>query len=876
MMVCAPSPTVAILRWIPCEIPGSLQYNGVLVKLSVGKKCALSTTWVEQLEIRQLFAFANWSAIGPAIALVPQSAGQLTSVSVVNFSTTVYTGPLNVTNTLNRIRADGTPDRTDDGIVYTNPQASGLPVDGTYYEFTVEPSGGTDQNFSSSISFPGPMRILLATGGDCYFTGDHYSTFEPVYIPGTTTSAPTIGSFTVSPATVTAGTSVTLTASNVTETGGTISSVNFYLESNGTAGLQTATDTFISLGVHSGTTWLVSTSTAGMAAGSYTYYAVATDTTNISSTSSATLTVSSPVTGNTLAAWDVNGQTNFGTQGLSATSVATGVSNSLGLTRGSGVTTSGSGAANAWGGAGWSTSTTSSAAGITANSFVTFGLTVSADSTASLSAIDMNYRHSSTGPTDGDWQYQLNSGSWNEIGNFSDEFPNAGPSPMTEINLAGFNALQNLAGGTVVNFRVVPYGATGSTGTWYVGDETGNDLTIKGAVVSGGPLSLTGPANYLKLDADGQHVDIWNSTSDSGTASQSILLSQISLMNVTGSAANDSLTIDFSAGDPLILGGLSFDGGTGGQNNLNIIGTSGSDSLSVGSSTILFGSVPISYTDTTAITFSGGAGTDVLTQTAQPGGGATLAFTGTTAADTLTVNAGTFTFPAPTNAGITPLLLGTMSIKTGASVALAAPSAPANRTVLVLNTLTIAINGPNWLGQLDLSGNDMIVQSGTLATVTGQITSGYNGGNWIGKGIISSAAANDPTNLTTLGVLASTSAGTFDGQSTAAGNVLVKYTYFGDANLDGRVDGDDYSEIDNGFNTNLTGWSNGDFDYSNSVNASDYLLIDNTFNTGPANLAVASKVATPLAINSFSNTPSPEFVNFDIDDLRGKSRWTIL
>ncbi len=842
------------------------------MKLSAEKKCALPTVWVEQLEIRQLFAFPNWSGIGPAIALVPQSAGQLTSVSVVNFGTTVYTGPLNVTNTLNRIRADGTPDRSDDGIVYTNPQASGLPVDGTYYEFTVEPTGGTDQNFSG-ISFPGPMRILLATGGDCFFTGDHYSTFEPVYIPGTA-SSPTIGSFTVSPTTVTAGTSVTLTASNVTETSGTISSVNFYLESNGTAGLQTATDTLINTGVHSGTNWILSAPTTGLAGGTYTYYAVATDTNNISTTASTTLVVSAPVTGGALEAWDVSGQSNFGTQGLAASSVAAGVSDSLGLTRGSGVATPGGAAANAWGGTSWSTTT--SAAGISANSFVTFGLTVSAGSTASLSAIDMNYRHSGTGPVNGFWQYQLGSGTWNTIGDFAGEFPSSGSSasPITEIDLAGFNALQNLGGGTVVNFRLVPYGAGGSSGTWYVDDATGNDLTIKGTVASGSPLTLTGPANYLKLDADGQHVDIWNSTSDSGTISQSILLSQISLMQFAGSAASDSLTIDFSAGDPL-PGGLSFDGGSGGQNTLNIIGSSGSDSMSVGSSSILFGSVPITYTDTTAITFSGGSGSDVLTQTAQPGGGASVIFSGTTVADTLAVNAGTFIFPAPANSGITPLLLGTMSIKIGASVALAAPSAQANRMVLVLSTLSIAGSSGNWQGQLDLSGNDMIVQSSTLATVTSQIASGYNGGNWVGKGIISSAAADDPTNLTTLGVLASTAVGTFDGQSTAAGDVLVKYTYFGDANLDGRVDGDDYTEIDNGFNNQLSGWTNGDFDYTNGINASDYLLIDNSFATAPAPLAVVSTAmpaARPLAIALW---PTLTEDAWDKRRLHGEN-WTIL
>ena len=55
----------------------------------------------------------------------------------------------------------------------------------------------------------------------------------------------------------------------------------------------------------------------------------------------------------------------------------------------------------------------------------------------------------------------------------------------------------------------------------------------------------------------------------------------------------------------------------------------------------------------------------------------------------------------------------------------------------------------------------------------------------------------------------------------------MKYTYYGDANLDGAVDGADYQQIDNGFGGGLTGWSNGDFNYDGV----DLVLpADNTLN----------------------------------------------
>ena len=63
------------------------------------------------------------------------------------------------------------------------------------------------------------------------------------------------------------------------------------------------------------------------------------------------------------------------------------------------------------------------------------------------------------------------------------------------------------------------------------------------------------------------------------------------------------------------------------------------------------------------------------------------------------------------------------------------------------------------------------------------------------------------------------------------GDVLVRYTYHGDADLNGVVDFDDYSRIDQGFNSHRTGWVNGDFDYNAVVDFDDYSLIDLAFNT---------------------------------------------
>jgi hypothetical protein len=60
----------------------------------------------------------------------------------------------------------------------------------------------------------------------------------------------------------------------------------------------------------------------------------------------------------------------------------------------------------------------------------------------------------------------------------------------------------------------------------------------------------------------------------------------------------------------------------------------------------------------------------------------------------------------------------------------------------------------------------------------------------------------------------------------------MKYTYYGDTDLNGVVNFDDYARTDAGFNSGTASdWFHGDFDYNGQVNFDDYSLIDNAFNT---------------------------------------------
>jgi hypothetical protein len=123
-------------------------------------------------------------------------------------------------------------------------------------------------------------------------------------------------------------------------------------------------------------------------------------------------------------------------------------------------------------------------------------------------------------------------------------------------------------------------------------------------------------------------------------------------------------------------------------------------------------------------------------------------------------------------------------------------------------------------GVVDLNDNKMIATFGTPGeNVRNLIRQGYNGGAWNGPRLTSSAAADNPGHTTALGY-----------GLTPQGELIVKYTYYGDADLNGVVDFDDYSHTDNGFITHGSDWLHGDFDYNGQVDFDDYSRIDLSFN----------------------------------------------
>ena len=180
---------------------------------------------------------------------------------------------------------------------------------------------------------------------------------------------------------------------------------------------------------------------------------------------------------------------------------------------------------------------------------------------------------------------------------------------------------------------------------------------------------------------------------------------------------------------------------------------------------------------------------------------------------------------------------GPVNIGSGAKVLLGA-----GRRTQVFNSLAIAGGTNAWTGTLDIQGNLLVVKDGSLAAIENQVRSGMNsasGGYWNGKGITSSTAAADTNYYTAVGVFDNSLAHytTFgDANGLTGSEVLVRYTFYGDADLSGTVDFEnDYIQWQTGFVNGLTGWQYGDFNHDGVVDfETDYILWQTTFVNQPA------------------------------------------
>jgi autotransporter-associated beta strand protein len=196
----------------------------------------------------------------------------------------------------------------------------------------------------------------------------------------------------------------------------------------------------------------------------------------------------------------------------------------------------------------------------------------------------------------------------------------------------------------------------------------------------------------------------------------------------------------------------------------------------------------------------------------------------------------------------TALSVGSMSISAGTvklATGISAGSGPATTSTIDLTSLSITGNGV-----LDVNNNHIIITYGAsdpISTIAGYLAAGYNGGNWNGLGGIDTSAPLTVNGLKYGLGYADGSDGKVAGLS--SGQIEVAYTLAGDANLDGFVNGEDFTILASNFNQSVTGWDQGDFNYDGTVNGEDFTLLAANFNQGDSGAASAGDIA---ALDAFA------------------------
>jgi hypothetical protein len=387
-------------------------------------------------------------------------------------------------------------------------------------------------------------------------------------------------------------------------------------------------------------------------------------------------------------------------------------------------------------------------------------------------------------------------------------------------NLSGTGSL------SVNSLEVVGYNGTGTfnlTGgtntTEILGVGAGNSGTYS---LSGG--SLSAGAEYVGYEEGGPGT--FNQTGGTNSVSGTLYLG--------GLSGGSSCTYSLSGSGVLSVTAGVYAGGSSAAD------ASGSLNVSGGQMTV-GGTLEVWNSSGTQVTISGGtvsAGNTVNMATiTQTGGTASLgALTGTGSISVGNSSGGSasMTVSALNQSSVTINATGTLQVTGGSDN--------------TINTLTM--NG----GQLDITNTRLFIDYGNgpdpIASIEQWIANGYY--NLSGPQIISSAiAADDALSGLSYGI------GYADGADGVvaglpSGEIEIMFTLLGDANLDGTVNAEDFTQFSH--NLGQSGpWDDGDFNYDGTVNAEDFTLFSHNLGQSAADAGVLNSAN---GIN-LANVPEP-------------------
>jgi hypothetical protein len=354
--------------------------------------------------------------------------------------------------------------------------------------------------------------------------------------------------------------------------------------------------------------------------------------------------------------------------------------------------------------------------------------------------------------------------------------------------------------------------AAGGTDTLTVNDLTGTDVQKIDEDVSAAAGGADGQSDSIVVNGSDRGELIPISGAAGGVLVNGAFLTQSGLpyfMLIRGVDAMDSLRVNGNGGDDQIKVELAT------TVNLKVDGGAGQDTIDLGATA-----------DNAAVHVLPSAGDDAVNVNADGLGVVNAVFDSAQRVGALTVGTG----------GVATLTPGGVNTLTATS---------------------LAITGT---GVLDLTDNALIVDyslASTIANVRALLTSGFNGGAWNGIGIRTSLGNSSRFALGFAEASDVAKGGLFGGQNVDGTAVVVKFTTYGDANLDGAVDFSDLVRLAQHFNTAGGGWAQGNFNYDNTVDFGDLVKLAQNYNTTGVFSIQGRSVLLGAAAAESSRQPKP-------------------
>jgi|GEM_PF-5293788 len=293
-------------------------------------------------------------------------------------------------------------------------------------------------------------------------------------------------------------------------------------------------------------------------------------------------------------------------------------------------------------------------------------------------------------------------------------------------------------------------------------------------------------------------------------------LSGLKNIIINGLDGNDRMWFDAGVAAFVAAGNtVTFNGGGGGSDTIGVIGTAGGSSVTATAAGVSFDGKSVAISGVENLAVVGAAATNTLTVT-----DGSFGVAGAANLNVVAQNAAAISFNAATT-------LKGLNLQ-GTSKATLAQS---GTNILTTGGLSIASGAT-----LDIADNGVVVRNGDLAAIQALVMSGATEAfDWTGTGITSSAAADSASALyQTVGIGAiindyGDGTQVWDAwrgvSGLAATDVLISYTWYGDANLDGQLEGFDFALQGAGFTGDGSGWLFGDINMDGAIEGFDFALM---------------------------------------------------